>query len=227
MPHRTAHRLADAAPIDAAGLALPSLAGLQPLTLDTRAEGPPEQLSLHGPDDPQRVEVEAFIRQRYRQHFGAEVPGFAPWLLTLRAGPEGPLRAAVGYRLADTPLFLERYLDAPIESLIGEAGAAPDRAQIAEVGHLCAELPGAGRRLIVAVAAHLQRLGVRWVACTLTEELRRLFLRLGLAPQVLGPADPQRLGTEAQAWGAYYEHRPLVIVGRLRPAVERLQGGRA
>lgn len=224
MPHRNAQRLLEPVSLDAGPPSLPpgrsGAAGLPP----PDEAGLPEVLTLHGPQDPRRAEVEAFIRRRYQQHFGAAVPGFAPWLLALRAGVDGPLRAAVGYRLGGEALFLERYLDGPIETLLGEPGAAPDRARIAEVGHLCAELPGAGRRLIGAVAAHLQAQGVHWVACTLTEELRRLFLRLGLAPRVLSPADPQRLGEEARAWGAYYEHRPLVIAGRLRPAVERLQG---
>ncbi len=184
-------------------------------------------LCEHGPDDPLRAEVEAYIRRVYAARFGARVEGFAPMLLALRDASDGRLRGAAGYRFATQPLYLERYLDAPVDQLLGEHGPLrPPRAEIAEIGHLCAERPGDGRLLIPAVAAHLHAVGVRWAACTLTEELRRLFLRLGLAPVALGPADPARLQPEElAAWGSYYEHRPVVIAGRLQPAFERLQAG--
>ncbi|MBL0720077.1 thermostable hemolysin [Piscinibacter sp. Jin2] len=195
-----------------------------PLSSPDRAE-----LCEHGPDDPRRAEVEACIRQVYAQRFGARVERFAPRLLGLRSTVDGTLLGAAGYRFADQPLYLERYLDAPVDQLLGEHGPQrPPRAEIAEIGHLCALRPGDGLRLIPAVAAHLHAAGVRWAACTLTEELRRLFLRLGLAPVALGSADPARLRPEERAaWGDYYSHHPVVIAGRLQPAVERLQAAAA
>lgn len=195
-----------------------------PLDTPARAE-----LCEHGPDDPRRAEVEAYIHRVYAQRFGARVERFAPRLLGLRSTVDGRLLGAAGYRLADQPLYLERYLDAPVDQLLGEHGPLrPPRAEIAEIGHLCAARPGDGLLLIPAVAAHLHAVGVRWAACTLTEELRRLFLRLGLAPVALGPADPARLLPEERAaWGDYYSHHPVVIAGRLQPAVERLQAAAA
>ena len=59
---------------------------------------------------------------------------------------------------------------------------------------------------------------------TLTEELRRLFLRIGVTPLTLGAADPAALGDEAVHWGSYYEHRPLVLAGHLPQALRRLSG---
>lgn len=174
-------------------------------------------LSLHTAGDAARPEVEAFIAAVYRARFGAEVRHFAPVLVALR-GPDGALIAAAGTRpAADGPLFLERYLDAPVEQHLG----AP-RQRIVEVGHLAAVQAGAGRRLIARLAPLLVAQGHQWVVSTLTEELRHLFLRLGIAPQALGVADPALLGDEAAAWGRYYDHRPVVGAGALAPALQAL-----
>ena len=108
----------------------------------------------------------------------------------------GPLVAAAGYRPArQGPLFLERYLAAPVESLLGShSEAAPARERIVEVGHLAASRAGEGRRLMLLLGPHLGGQGFRWVVGTLTEELRHLFVRLGIAPLALGVADPAVLG---------------------------------
>jgi hypothetical protein len=179
---------------------------------------------VHGPLDPQRGEVEAFIRSVFSRHHGALVRDFAPTLVSLRLG--GVLVAAAGYRCAaNGPLFLERYLDAPIEQCLAMAdGATPSRRRIVEVGHLAAARAGEGRRLILRLGPHLAAQGYTWVVGTLTDELRSLFTRLGIQAQALGSADPARLG-DAQAvaaWGRYYDHRPMVLAGHLPEALLRL-----
>jgi hypothetical protein len=99
----------------------------------------PRRLRVHPTDDPGRSEVEAFIRRIYADRYGAELECFAPVLVSLC--DEDGLVAAAGYRDASRGrLFLERYLDAPVESLLAtQAGAAPRRGGIVEVGHLVAE----------------------------------------------------------------------------------------
>ncbi len=180
-------------------------------------------LRVHRPGDAGRAAVEQFIRAVYREHFGADVQRFAPVLVS-RHDAAGALVAAAGYRAADTgPLFLERYLGQPVEQRLAEApAAAPARAQIAEVGHLAAARHGEGRRLILQLGPHLARGGFQWVVSTLTEELRHLFLRLGIAPRALGVADPALLGDEAAHWGRYYDHRPVVLAGRIDQALAAL-----
>lgn len=169
--------------------------------------------------DPRRAEVEAFIAGVYAERYGAKLRTFAP-MLVARYDERGPV-AAAGFRAAaDGPLFLERYLDAPVERLLG-ATALP-RSGIVEVGHLVARQAGEGRRLILMLGPLLAAQGYRWVVSTLTEELRLLFLRLGVAPLALGVADPQRLGDAAADWGSYYEHRPVVLAGSLEAALQML-----
>lgn len=185
-------------------------------------------LSEHPVGDPRREEVEAFIRDVFRAHFGAAVRGFAPMLVGLR-DHSGTLVAAAGYRAADAgPLFLERYLDAPIEQRLPAAqGASVARQRIAEVGHLASTRAGEGRRLIALMAPLLAQEGFDWIVSTLTQELRQLFVRLGVAPLALGVADPDKLGDQAMDWGSYYDHRPLVQAGQLRLALQALQGRRS
>lgn len=163
-----------------------------------------------------RAETEAFIADTFRRHHGAEVPSFAPLLVALR-DVDGEIAAAAGWRSAgDGALYLERYLNAPIEQLLVRAERLPPpRQRIVEVGHLAASRPGAGRQLITRLAPHLAGLGFRWVASTLTEPLALLLRRLGVEPLLLGEADPARLGDDAARWGRYYEQRPQIAAGRL------------
>lgn len=193
----------------------------QPISHPPSAAAP--RLQRLGPADPGRAEVEDFIRAVYARRFAARPAAFAPELLALRDPRDGELLAAAGFRPAGMGrLFLERYLEQPVESLL-----EVPREAIVEVGHLAARRAGEGRRLILQLAPLLAELGYRWVVCTLTEELRQLFLRLGLAPLALGRADPGRLGQEAADWGRYYEHAPVVLAGSLDAALPALQRRRA
>jgi AcrR family transcriptional regulator len=167
--------------------------------------------------------VEAFISAVYRQRYGAELSQFAPLLVSLHDA-DGDCVAAAGYRAADGgPLFLERYLPGPVDALLpAPAGREPLRRAIVEVGHLAATRAGEGRRLILLLGPHLAGQGFEWVVSTLTQELRNLFVRMGVAPLALGVADPAVLGDLAAQWGSYYDHRPLVLAGRLDAALHTL-----
>lgn len=197
--------------------------GQSPLPNNEPWPGP--RLVVHDEDDAQRAEVEAFIGRVYARRFGAQVRSFAPTLVSLRDPLDGSILAAAGYRSArQSPLFLERYLDAPVETQLAAQSGAPlaRRDGIFEVGHLAADRAGEGRRLIFLLGPHLAAEGAQWVVSTLTEELRHLFVRLGIAPLALGRADPAVLGTDVAQWGSYYDHRPVVLAGHLRQALRLL-----
>lgn len=167
---------------------------------------------------PRRTECEQFIQRVFARSYDARVTRFAPNLYAL--DQHGRIRAAAGWRGAqDGPLFLERYLDESAQDLISRlAGHPVERRHIAEVGNLAATLPGAGMRLILNLAGELDRQGYEWVIFTATQELIGLFAKTGLPPLALAPADPARLGGEAQDWGRYYDTRPIVVAGRVRKA---------
>lgn len=97
------------------------------------------------------------------------------------------------------------------------------REEIVEVGNLAAEKPGGTVQVVLALAAHLDRLGYKWVVFTATRELIGIFNRLGLPLLALAAADPGRLGEAAAAtWGRYYDTQPIVVAGRIRMALERI-----
>lgn len=170
---------------------------------------------------PRRYEGEAFIADIFRRHYGARVASFAPNLMLLER--DGEIAAAAGWRsAASEQLFLENYLDQPIEAVVSRlAGHPVERERIVEVGNLAAEIRGGSVDIILHLAAHLSRLGYEWVTFTATSKLIGIFQRLGLPPLALAPADPQRLGAQAADWGTYYASNPVVVAGRIRLALER------
>ena len=126
-------------------------------------------------------------------------------------------QAAAGYAAASVQaLFLEQYLDGPIELTLAAALGRPvARAGIVEEGNLAAVSAGMARALIPLLARHLHRLGYRWVAFTATRALRNTFHRLGLRPLRLTRADPARLPDGGASWGTYYDHDPVVMAGKI------------
>lgn len=201
-----------------------SLPPREPADPPMRAPARLPGLRVHGPDSAGRDAVEAFIHEIYRRRYGARVRHFAPTLVSLQDPVSGELVCAAGYRsAAQGPLFLEHYLEAPVEALLERhTGAAPQRAGIVELGHLAASRAGEGRRLIREIGPHLVACGFQWGVCTLTQELRHLFVRLGIAQMALGRADPAALGAQAADWGRYYEHGPVVVAGQLQQALQGL-----
>jgi hypothetical protein len=167
--------------------------------------------------DPARAGLEAFIAQAFRDAYGAELSHFCDVLLGCRDG-QGRWIAALGYSLAASgPLFLEQYLDLPLEQAIGaRAGHRVERAQLVEVGNLAAGHAGAARALIVSMTRLLHSHGLHWVAFTATTSLLNSFTRLRLKPSVLAAADPRRLPDGGLRWGTYYHSQPQVMFGDIR-----------
>ena len=175
------------------------------------------------PDSPRRAETEAFIQAVFARHYDARVNAFAPNLVRFEHAER--TIAAAGWRCAgQEPLFLERYLDQPIEQAIAQqAGRTIARARIVEVGNLAAARTGSSLHVIVNLAREFERLGYEWVVFTATHELISIFNRLGLPLLALSKADPARLGDEAWQWGSYYEQHPVVVAGLIQIASTRLQ----
>ncbi|MBP6708192.1 MAG: thermostable hemolysin [Candidatus Accumulibacter sp.] len=171
---------------------------------------------------PRREETESFIRTIFARHHGADVTSFAPNLLLLEQRER--IVAATGWRAAQAAaLFLECYLEQPIEQAMADlAHQRVRREEIVEVGNLAAEKPGGTVQVVLALAAHLDRLGYKWVVFTATRELIGIFNRLGLPLLALATADPGRLGEAAATWGRYYDTQPIVVAGRIRMALERI-----
>lgn len=185
--------------------------------------GAPLKVELCQPSDTGFHEGAAFVRQRYWRHYGAHPRVTSPYLILLRDRND-ICRAVAGLSPAsDKPLFLEQYLDQPVEALASRhAGVSVERQKIWEIANLAADGSGAGRLLFVALTAKLSTLGGEWVAFTATTQVRNMFTRLGLSPVSVADANPDRLGNEALCWGRYYQHNPKVMLGHVSPGYRSL-----
>jgi hypothetical protein len=183
----------------------------------------PTQIEIVSPQQPDRKELEQFVQTSFRQAWGAEVHEFMPSLLGLR-NDLGELMGVLGLRSAEAePLFLERYLDQPVEQLLAaKSGCHIARSEIVELGNLAVTRGGGRNWLITAMTAYLHAAGAGWVVFTAGPILRNAFRRLDLPLLELGPAPPERLGNEAVRWGRYYEQNPTVMAGRVAYGFERL-----
>ncbi len=184
---------------------------------------PPRVNVVHiPPQSHRRPEAEDFIRRIFADRYNARVTSFTPNLVALEQ--RGTIVAAAGWRSAQTtPLFLERYLDTPIEQAMAHLATSPiKRHHIVEVGHLAAQKPGSSIYLFRALAGYLHAEGFEWVASTATQELVGLFARLGLPPLALAAANPQRLREPVSNWGSYYDTQPIVAVGKIKAALQRM-----
>jgi len=168
---------------------------------------------------PLRSQVEQFIAQRFLDMHGARITGFMP-LLVVQFGEQGNILAAVGIRSADADaLFLEHYLDIPVEQVISSnadrAMSIPQRDRIVEIGNLASIDRRASRRLFKVLANLLNAEKFEWAVFTGCSSLQRMFKILGIETVSLGRALQSRLPADQQTWGGYYEDGPRVVAGKV------------
>lgn len=179
-------------------------------------------LSVQQPD--QRAQAEFFIRDVFGAAYGARLGMLMPTLLADRDAAGGIL-AACGLREASRgALFLERYLEAPVEHMIGaRVGMRESRAHIVEVGNLAVRPPYTARRLIESLTRFLLAGEAEWVVFTAVATLRNAFSRLNVPFVRLGAACLDALPVEERsAWGRYYDTAPEVLAVRVRDAAHAL-----
>jgi hypothetical protein len=171
-----------------------------------------------------RTEVETFIALRFKKIYGANIHEFMPTLLSMRC--LGNLSGVAGLRPASTSqLFLEQYLDKPVELEIKNIlHQSVSRDSIVEVGNLVASKTGASQIVFLMLSALLFRAGYQWLVFSATSSLVHTFKKLDFKTQLIGMADPARLQMSNQdEWGSYYESEPKVMLGSLENAMELIQ----
>jgi len=170
-------------------------------------------------DSPDRNELERFISDIFRQEHGAEIKHFKPYLMSLR-GHDDNLIAACGLHSAViNQLFLEHYLDQPIEAALSiHTGSAIKRNNIVEIGNFSVTKLEMTRYLITAINDQLHFTSKQWAVLTAVPSLCDLLLELGVSFKVLADADADRLPPEQRMeWGSYFELQPRVI------AIQRIE----
>ena len=177
----------------------------------------PTLVQMEGPKAAERAAAEGFVCAAFLTAYEARVEHFLPTLMALR-NDSGRMLAVLGLREtgADS-LFLEQYLDRPVEQALSAAVACPvDRASLVEVGNFAVGAAGGGRWLITALTAYLYAAGRSWTVFTCGPELQNAFRRLGVELVDLGAADPGRLSVDERArWGSYYAQKPRVMAANV------------
>jgi hypothetical protein len=165
---------------------------------------------------PDRAEVEAFIAEVFYRAYRANIKNFMPRLIALR-DENHHLMAAFGMRWANNaPLFLEQYLDDPIEKVISHRlNQTILREDITEIGNLAVINPRNSGILIAHVIQHSIKAGVQWCVATAHHTLQNGLIKGGTDVFPLHAVNPHRLpANELADWGSYYDHQPQVIAVR-------------
>lgn len=165
---------------------------------------------------PDRAEVESFIADIFYHAYQAKIKYFMPKLIALR-DEHHHLMAAFGMREAKhSSLFLEQYLDEPIEKVISNhLDQTIYRHDITEIGNLAVINPRNAGILIAHVIKHSIDAGVQWCVATAHHTLQNGLIKGGVDVFPLQTVDQIRLPAEELAnWGSYYEHRPQIVAVR-------------
>lgn len=189
---------------------LPAVRGLR------RPLGRTLRLAVAGSEASQRPELEAFVQAAFKRRHDANVTGFMPTLLSFR-DTVGQLRGVVGLRDAGRrPLYLEQYLEQPIDAAIAAATGQPVcRSQVVEVGNLAGANCRAAVRMVALLPAYLLSLDYRWIAFTATSSVRTILAGFGAPLLELARADGARISKGRDQWGRYFETDPRVFAGYL------------
>jgi hypothetical protein len=179
-------------------------------------------IEVCSPSHPRRNEAERLIQQRFELTHAASIRTFMPSLLLYVDG-SGTLQGVAGIRNAAAgALFLERYLQTPIESAIAlRTGAKVQRGQVVEIGNFACLRPHAATRFVASLPRFLIGQGHTWVTFTATTAVRRILKCLRARCANLGRADGACAGRGSDDWGRYYDSDPHVMAGFL-PLARRI-----
>jgi Thermostable hemolysin len=177
-----------------------------------------------------RGAVLALMSRKYGEAYRASPDLNYPELRAQKCN--GKASAALGYRRAEAgALFLEAYLDVPVEQALETVfDRTILRRDIVEIGNLASEN---GPAMVALWAKTANDLGDNSdiAVAVLTAPLRAMFRRLGLTLYEIAPAQTNRIGDAAARWGDYYKQDPIICAGliaegqvRLSRFAERLLG---
>ena len=176
-----------------------------------------------------RKEVEQFTHDIYALRYKADISQFLPHMVAMRHSESKQLVASAGFQTthSDTDnktLFLEQYLDFPIEKAASAVGRRRfQRSDFVEVGNLAGAITGAGHLITLTLAEYLTKQGYDWIAFTLTRNMVRAFESLKLQPISLVGASEERVSDDRTTWGSYFNTRPEVMIGDMQSAYQKMK----
>jgi len=167
-----------------------------------------------------RDKVEAFIKAGFMKTFGANISVTMPFLLSVS---EGKLKAALGIRPATSGLFIEQYLDKPIERLSFFLSHHANREDIVEIGNLYSNSNRFTIPLFLVTAVSLFCLNFRFMAFSGTNKVIDLINKAGIDYEYICEATPGQLENSIDEWGSYYETKPIVVVVSLAQVMQVIE----
>jgi hypothetical protein len=167
-------------------------------------------------DHPRRGELEHYIHRAFSLKHSAHVCSFMPMLLGLQ-GRDESICGVTGYRhAAMEELFLERYLDQPVQRAIAAASGAPvSREEVVEVGNLASVRCRAAIHIVTLLPQYLLHRRYSWIVFTATQGVRNILNQLQAPMYELAPARADRVAGLKEDWGRYYDTDPRVMAGYL------------
>lgn len=170
-----------------------------------------------------RQDAEHFIYSRFDKYYGASINHFLPYILSAYNGNK--VTAALGFQPAtySTPLFLEHYLDLPIESILSIlAQADVERHSIVEIGNLASGRQRATQTLFLLLAELVHQSQFEWVVFTANTAVRGWLKKLNIETFSIQVADPSKLPNKGVNWGTYYDDKPVIVAANVRHTLMKL-----
>jgi len=158
--------------------------------------------------DVNRQKVELFIKKGFFKAYDADISVNAPWVLAIQ---NGKFKAALGIRSAVEPLFIEQYLDTPIENVISNISCNVSRGEIAEIGNLYSNAKRFTLPLFLVAAVSLFCNDYRYMVFSGTGHVLKLIKNIGVESTFIVNADENKLTPSNDDWGTYYESQPKVV----------------
>jgi hypothetical protein len=177
-----------------------------------RLLGANPNFQFHDVGSLQRHEAEDYVARCFAKAYQARITRFMPYLLTMSC--VGNISGVAGIRPAtSSPLFVEQYLDAPVEDELAVIyNRFIPRDEIFELGNLSAMRPGVCQLIYMIGASVAYRAGFRYGVFACTQQVARALQKLRFSVKSIASADPDRLTGGAVQWGSYYETLPTVTV---------------
>lgn len=161
--------------------------------------------------------ISTYINEIYAQHYDADIETHYPMLFSL-VNAHGDILAALGFRPAISgALFLEQYLERPIEEYVRSP-----RSEIVEIGNLASNKKGATILLFTALSAYLTHQGFANAVITSTQSLEKRLKRMSIFTHRLIEANSNLLHKK-ENWGSYYKTCPHVLTGPLKAGFDCLK----
>lgn len=184
---------------------------------------PNHQYQLMDVTSDRRIDAEAAVKNIFRKAYGADINEFSPMLLC--AQQQDQIDTVIGLRCAQgNQLFLESYLDLPIEEVIyQQCKIEVPRDSLVELGNLVAQRSGSSRQLFITLAFALEAAEVQWACFTATGQVKQLLRKLRLNPIELCKAQQRAVIGGDSSWGGYYDQSPTVCFGNVYQAVSQLR----